>query len=68
MRAPGGTYDYESTTTRRFFKGRTEVVRVTSECDAFVHAMMAEGVEKEKLFELAAKAHGAHIANEQVAG
>ena len=62
----GGTY--ESATTRRFFKGRTEVVRVvTSESDAFVRAMMAEdGVEKrKKLFELAAMAH---IANAQAAG
>jgi hypothetical protein len=44
------------------------VVRVTSESDAFAHAMMAEDVEKKKLFELAAKAHSAHITNEQVAG
>jgi carnitine O-acetyltransferase len=67
----GGTY--ESATTRRFFKGRTEVVRVvTNESDAFVRAMMEEdGKEeadvenKKKLFELAAKAH---VANAQAAG
>jgi carnitine O-acetyltransferase len=71
----GGTY--ESATTRRFFKGRTEVVRVvTSESDAFVRAMMAEGgaeaetglagVEnKRALFESAAKAH---VTNAQAAG
>jgi carnitine O-acetyltransferase len=68
----GGTY--ESATTRRFFKGRTEVVRVvTSESDAFVRAMMVEdgtdadaGVkDKRALFERAAKAH---VANAQAAG
>jgi len=38
---PGGAY--ESATTRRYLKGRTEVVRVvTSEIDAFVRATMAE--------------------------
>ncbi|SRR6266478_4554791 len=66
----GGTY--ESATTRRFFKGRTEVVRaVTRERDAFVRAITEEpedGKDKEKadvdvqntkkLFELAAKARG----------
>jgi carnitine O-acetyltransferase len=67
----GGTY--ESATTRRFFKGRTEVVRVvTNESDAFVRAMMEEDGKEEadvenrkKLFELAAKAH---VANAQAAG
>ncbi|KAI0251797.1 carnitine acetyl transferase [Lactifluus subvellereus] len=70
-RRQGGTY--ESATTRRYFKGRTEVVRVvTSESDAFVRAMMAQGdrdddVEKNRraLFELAAKVH---VANAQAAG
>ncbi len=61
---------YESATTRRFFKGRTEVIRViTSESDAFVQAMMTEkGVsaeEKKALFEKAAKVH---VANAQTAG
>ena len=67
----GGTY--ESATTRRFFKGRTEVVRVvTNESDAFVRAMMEEDGKEEadvenrkKLFELAAKVH---VANAQTAG
>jgi carnitine O-acetyltransferase len=60
----GGTY--ESATTRRFFKGRTEVVRtVTSESDAFVRSMMAEDGNRKKLFELAAKAH---VVNAQAAG
>jgi len=62
----GGTY--ESATTRRFFKGRTEVIRVvTSEADAFVQAMMEEKGEEEKkaLFEKAAKVH---VANAQDAG
>jgi carnitine O-acetyltransferase len=67
----GGTY--ESATTRRFFKGRTEVVRVvTNESDAFVRAMMEEDGKEEadvenrkKLLELAAKAH---VANAQAAG
>lgn len=67
----GGTY--ESATTRRFFKGRTEVVRVvTNESDAFVRAMMEEDGKEEadvenrkKLFELAAKAH---VVNAQTAG
>ena len=62
----GGTY--ESATTRRFFKGRTEVIRVvTSESDAFVQAMMEEkGMEESKaLFEKAAKVH---VENAQAAG
>jgi carnitine O-acetyltransferase len=60
----GGTY--ESATTRRFFKGRTEVVRsVTSESEAFVRSMMAEDENRKKLFELAAKAH---VVNAQAAG
>ena len=67
----GGTY--ESATTRRFFKGRTEVVRVvTNESDAFVRAMMEDGGKEEadvenrkKLFEVAAKAH---VTNAQAAG
>lgn len=62
----GGTY--ESATTRRFFKGRTEVIRVvTSEADAFVQAMMSDkGVDERKaLFEKAAKLH---VANAQDAG
>ena len=71
LQRQGGTY--ESATTRRFFKGRTEVIRVvTSESDAFVQAMLAKDgaddavVEKRKaLFERAAKVH---VANAQAAG
>ena len=71
LTAAGGTY--ESATTRRFFKGRTEVIRVvTSESDAFVQAMLAKDgaddavVEKRRaLFERAAKVH---VANAQAAG
>jgi len=65
----GGTY--ESATIRRFFKGRTEVIRVvTSESDAFVQAMLTEDgadkLEKRKApFEQAAKVH---VANAQAAG
>ena len=62
----GGTY--ESATTRRFFKGRTEVIRVvTNESDAFVQAMMeGKGMEESKaLFEKAAKVH---VENAQAAG
>ncbi|KAI0306076.1 carnitine acetyl transferase [Multifurca ochricompacta] len=66
----GGTY--ESATTRKFFKGRTEVVRVvTSESDAFVRAMMggdevdASVENKRALFEKAAKVH---VSNAQTAG
>lgn len=66
-RRQGGTY--ESATTRRYFKGRTEVVRVvTKESDAFVRAMMAQGDDSDNrraLFELAAKVH---VANAQAAG
>ena len=66
METPGGTY--ESATTRRFFKGRTEVVRVvTNESDAIVRAMIEEDGKEEadvesrnKLFELAAEAHVAN--------
>jgi carnitine O-acetyltransferase len=73
----GGTY--ESATTRRFFKGRTEVVRVvTSESDAFVRAMMAgdgadanaepgaASVEHRKA--LFGRAGKAHVVNAQAAG
>lgn len=57
----GGTY--ESATTRKFYKGRTEVIRVvSSESDAFVQSMLAppsrfSNAEKKHLFQTAAKAH-----------
>jgi carnitine O-acetyltransferase len=55
----GGTY--ESATTRRFFKGRTEVIRVvTADSDAWVASMDDEGVdqvERKRLFDSAARKH-----------
>lgn len=57
----GGTY--EAATTRRFFKGRTEVVRsVTAESDAWVASMDDETIdlqERGKLFTAAVRVHGA---------
>ncbi|KAF7356361.1 Carnitine acetyl transferase [Mycena venus] len=57
----GGTY--EAASTRRFFKGRTEAIRVVSaESDAWAASMDASGVtpeEKKKLFDAATKTHGA---------
>ncbi|KAJ6581882.1 carnitine acetyl transferase [Mycena capillaripes] len=56
----GGTY--EAASTRRFYKGRTEAIRVVStESDAWVAAMDAPDValeEKKKLFDAAVKTHG----------
>ncbi|KAF5336707.1 hypothetical protein D9758_015079 [Tetrapyrgos nigripes] len=55
----GGTY--EAATTRRFYKGRTEAIRVvTSESDAFVKSMddpMVSDAERKSLFAAAAKKH-----------
>lgn len=55
----GGTY--EAATTRRFYKGRTEAIRVvTNESDAWVRSMDEQGVsteEKKRLFDLATKKH-----------
>ncbi|KAF9785036.1 acyltransferase ChoActase/COT/CPT [Thelephora terrestris] len=55
----GGTY--ESATTRKFYKGRTEVIRtVSSESDAFVESMLdphAPWSERKDLFREAAKKH-----------
>jgi carnitine O-acetyltransferase len=57
----GGTY--ESATTRKFLKGRTEVIRVvSSQSDAFVQSMLAPSLsvsipEKQLLFKKAAAAH-----------
>ncbi|KAJ7017717.1 acyltransferase ChoActase/COT/CPT [Mycena alexandri] len=54
---------YEAASTRRFFKGRTEAIRVvTAESDAWVASMDAPGVnlqEKKKLFNAAVEKHGA---------
>ncbi|KAJ7622901.1 acyltransferase ChoActase/COT/CPT [Mycena polygramma] len=53
---------YEAASTRRFFKGRTEAIRVVSaESDAWVEGMDKPGValeEKKNLFDAAVKTHG----------
>lgn len=55
----GGTY--EAATTRKFYKGRTEAIRVvTSESDAWVRSMDDERAlpeEKKRLFDIATKKH-----------
>ncbi|KAG1907808.1 acyltransferase ChoActase/COT/CPT [Suillus fuscotomentosus] len=55
----GGTY--EAATTRRYWKGRTETIRVvTSQSDAFVSAMDDPRVsceDRKQLFDAAGKAH-----------
>jgi carnitine O-acetyltransferase len=55
----GGTY--EAATTRKFYKGRTEAIRVaTSEADAWVRSMDDVGVsneERKRLFDAATKRH-----------
>jgi len=56
---PGGTY--EAATTRKFYKGRTEAIRVvSSESDAWVKSMddpQAGAEERKKLFAVATKKH-----------
>lgn len=55
----GGTY--EAATTRKFYKGRTEAIRVvSSEADEWVKSMddkNASDGERKRLFDLAAKKH-----------
>lgn len=55
----GGTY--EAATTRKFYKGRTETIRVvTSEADEWVRSMDDASVGKEerkRMFDLAARKH-----------
>lgn len=55
----GGTY--EAATTRKFYKGRTEAIRVvTSESDAWVESMdnpNASNATRKELFNLATKKH-----------
>lgn len=55
----GGTY--EAATTRKFYKGRTEAIRVvTTESDAWVASMddpSVNAAEKKRLFDLATKKH-----------
>jgi carnitine O-acetyltransferase len=59
LKREGGTY--EAATTRRYWKGRTETIRVvTSQSDAFVSAMDDPHVsceDRKQLFDAAAKAH-----------
>ena len=59
LKREGGTY--EAATTRKYWKGRTETIRVvTSQSDAFVRAMDDPQVSREdrkKLFAAAAKTH-----------
>ncbi|KAF7309011.1 Carnitine acetyl transferase [Mycena kentingensis (nom. inval.)] len=56
----GGTY--EAASTRRFYKGRTEAIRVVSlESDAWVESMDKDGVDakqKKRLFDAAVQVHG----------
>jgi carnitine O-acetyltransferase len=58
-RRNGGTY--EAATTRKFYKGRTEAIRVvTSESDAWVRSMDdpgADQAERKRLFDEAANKH-----------
>lgn len=63
----GGTY--EAASTRRFFKGRTEAIRVvTSESDAFVRAMDDPQVEEERKRELLKEAAKTHVQLAREAG
>ncbi|KAJ7066391.1 acyltransferase ChoActase/COT/CPT [Mycena amicta] len=53
---------YEAASTRRFFKGRTEAIRVvTTESDAWVASMDKDGAdvkEQKRLFDAAVQVHG----------
>ncbi|PCH36384.1 carnitine acetyl transferase [Wolfiporia cocos MD-104 SS10] len=63
----GGTY--ESASTRRFFKGRTEVIRVVStETDAWVRAMDDSTTSVREKGELFARAVAVHVQNARTAG
>lgn len=66
-RRAGGTY--EAAATRRFFKGRTEAVRVVSaEADAWVASMDDPGVGAEERGRLFRKAVETHVARARRAG
>lgn len=66
-RRAGGTY--EAAATRRFFKGRTEAVRVASaEADAWVASMDDHGVAPEERGRLFRKAVETHVARARRAG
>ena len=63
----GGTY--EAATTRRFFKGRTEAIRVvTSESDAWARSMDDENIGNDERKRLFAAATRKHISLAQSAG
>jgi carnitine O-acetyltransferase len=63
----GGTY--ESGTTRKFYKGRTEVIRVISaESDAFVESMLDPHVPRSKRKALFMEAAKKHIETAKAAG
>ncbi|OJA09549.1 hypothetical protein AZE42_01146 [Rhizopogon vesiculosus] len=59
LKREGGTY--EAATTRKYWKGRTETIRVvTSQSDTFIRAMDDPHVspeDRKKLFDVAAKTH-----------
>ena len=63
----GGTY--ESATTRKFYKGRTEVIRVVScESDAFIQSMLDPHVPWSKRKALFREAANKHIETAKAAG
>ena len=63
----GGTY--ESATTRRFYKGRTEVIRVvSSESEAFVQSMLDPHVPRNKRKALFMEAAKKHVETAKAAG
>jgi len=63
----GGTY--ESCTTRRFYKGRTEVIRVvSSESEAFVQSMLDRRVSRSKRKALFREAARKHVETAKAAG
>lgn len=59
--APRKGATYEAATTRKFFKGRTEAIKVvTSEADAWVASMLdpqVDDVRRKELFDAATKRH-----------
>ena len=49
--SPWPVSTYEAATTRKFYKGRTETIRVvSSECAAFVRAMLGQFGELQQSF------------------
>jgi carnitine O-acetyltransferase len=63
----GGTY--EAASTRRYFKGRTEAIRVVSEeSDKWVNSMMDKNVERAERKALFAKAVKKHVGDAKEGG